>query len=111
MLGLNWLQKAPPPPPRPPEAPDSDLGTRLDAVEKTLREVQLMRLEWAEVLDKLTAWTNRQSARDAKYLKVGLQKIAQDAPESTNDGEAVPTPTPTKQDLRRALQARMRGIG
>lgn len=110
MLGFNWLKRGPAAPAQRSDTGVLDLGTRLDGIEKQLREVQLMRLEWAEVLDKLTAWTNRQSARDAKYLKVGLAKIAQDAPEPTNDEEAEESPTLTKADLRRRLRAQNGGI-
>jgi hypothetical protein len=102
MWGFSWLQRAT-------ARPDVTLAARMDAMEKSLREVQLMRLEWAEVLDKLTAWTNRQSARDAKYLKVGLQKITQDDPGTTIPAEGDPTTAPTKAELRSRLYARNGG--
>lgn len=48
----------------PPE-PGTPLG-RLSQVESDLA---MVRLEWAEVLDKINAWANRQAARDRVALK------------------------------------------
>jgi len=109
MWGFNWPKRAPALPAQVLDLAPPDLGTRLAAVEQGLKDVQLMRLEWAEVLDKLTAWTNRQSARDAKYLKTGLQKIAQDAPELTNAEEPIADPRAMKAELRRRLYTRNGG--
>lgn len=39
------------------------------AVNSLHRELAQLRLEWAETLDKMTAWANRQAARDRIRLK------------------------------------------
>ena len=52
--------------------PTSDEVARLRA---QLTEIQL---EWTEVLDKLAAWTSRQSARDAARVKKGLKQLEGD---------------------------------
>lgn len=42
------------------------------AVFELKSEVTLLRMEWAEVLDKITAWANRQAARDRVAFKKAL---------------------------------------
>lgn len=109
--GFSWLKSAPTPAPESRslvlEAKLTALAIQVEAVEKSLRDINFLRLEWAEVLDKLQAWTNRQSARDAKYLKVGLRQIAEEPSGDTNGEEPSPTAPITKIELRRALAARL----
>lgn len=90
---LKWLfgprRAAAPPPQAPSEADATDLRARIIKLEHQAAENVDLKLEWAEVLDKLQRWTNRQSARDAARLKSGLHTLAetaQDAPGATNGG-------------------------
>jgi hypothetical protein len=92
--------------------PDQNLSARLSALEESMRQMQLIRVEWTEVLDKLSAWTNRQNARDAKRLKAGLEKLSEspeDAPETTNATGAGLDPHQLKQALRQRVRAQNGG--
>lgn len=51
-------------------------------------EFAVVRLEWAEVLDKVTAWANRQAARDRVMLKQRLDQMNAEAPEERVEREA-----------------------
>jgi hypothetical protein len=47
-----------------------------------------LRLEWAEILDKINRWASRQAARDRRRAGSQLDglEIAEDAPGATNGG-------------------------
>lgn len=52
-----------------------------------------LRIEWAEVLDKLQAWANRQTARDTKRVKRTLGEAADGPPDDpAPQGEQIPRP-------------------
>jgi hypothetical protein len=56
-----------------------------------------LRLEWAEVLDKLQSWANRQTARDSKRVKTALTKATETDQDSEPAGEALPVRPPADQ--------------
>jgi len=67
-----------------------------------------MQLHWAEVLDKLQAWSSRQSARDRKAANKGLDRLAQDGEMELQQGPQLDPPAPhieTKDELRRRAAA------
>jgi hypothetical protein len=77
-------------------------------------QVQELQLEWTEVLDKLAAWTSRQSARDAQRVKKGLKALT-DAPDAESGGPSAPRiddpagpliPVPPQSAERLALRQR-----
>jgi len=80
--------------PQAPNAPDpvgNDLLTPddlLSAVQAAKSEIALLRLEWAEVLDKITAWANRQAARDRVTMRNLLKEPIPDSDESRVEVEA-----------------------
>lgn len=106
------------------EAPEDAPGATIseaplpDDVHAALRKLQGemadMQLHWAEVLDKLTAWANRQSARDRQHARRALDQLATDqAPEQPPAHQDIPqqhTLAETKADLRRRAAALARGI-
>lgn len=52
-------------------------------LEHLVSEFALLRMEWAEVLDKITAWANRQAARDRVAFRKALgDRPPQDDPEA-----------------------------
>lgn len=61
-----------------------DLVELAKAVNHIRSEMMLLRLEWAEVIDKLTAWSNRQAARDRVRAKKNLDRMNDD-----DDGEGI----------------------
>lgn len=91
----------------PVEEPPKRLEERVAALEA---EQIGMQLAWAEVLDKITAWGNRQAARDRARVKAVLSESPEDAPETTNGGQPSPMVPPgdPKAELRRRA-AQMRG--
>jgi len=103
-------------PPSP--APSSDLATRaLEARVQALEDrhahiaadAGLLRVEWSEILDKIQHWASRQSARDQKAAKRGLDALAaaQEPAGDTNGEGPVPQSHLTgKAALRARLRAR-----
>jgi len=103
----KWLKSA-----RAGQAPPVEIskdGDRWERFDRSVRELELVRLEWAEVLDKITAWTARQSARDAKAAKRNLSQMVEEPPGDPNGEPPVHSPTLTKIELRRAISARNGG--
>lgn len=95
-----------------------DAIQRLEAIERTLAEqrasLSLVRVEWAEVLDKINHWASRQAGRLSRKAQAGLDALAnaQDAPQGTNgEGAGTGTHPVTKDQLRRLVNSRMRGQG
>jgi hypothetical protein len=67
----------------------------------------LLRVEWAEVLDKINRWASRQTGRLARAANAALEKAAQDDAGPTISGEgAQGTGAITKADLRRRVNQR-----
>jgi hypothetical protein len=99
-------------------SPLADQQAALRACEDRLRALEarvtdmaattgLLRIEWAEVLDKINRWASRQTGRLARAANAALEKAAEDAPGSTNDDGPVPQHPPTsKSDLRRLVRGR-----
>lgn len=50
----------------------ADLASQLHAMHADFTQ---LRLEWAETLDKFTAWANRQAARDRVRMKASMREI------------------------------------
>jgi hypothetical protein len=95
--------------------PANILHARLIATERELTHIRSefaqLQLHWAEVLDKLTAWAQRQATRDRRKMQTML-KEDDEQPEQLE----APQPPPRelslaeqKQELRRRA-AHMRGI-
>jgi len=112
-MKLPWNRTEPMPPP--PAAtfvtatPDTtpQLEARVRALEDRLAHIVadagLLRVEWSEVLDKISHWASRQAGRDRKAVNRSLEKLAEDAPGPTISAEPAPT---TKAELRRVLASR-----
>lgn len=116
----NWLfrpvRAATAPLAEPQLATIAALEARLAVAERKLDELALIPLTWAETLDKLQAWTNRQNARDAKRVKAGLDRLSggpethEDAPGPTNGlGVDLSRPGIPKSELRRLANLRRAG--
>lgn len=96
--------------PQAPIAPDpiqDDLRFQVDRLRAEWNELQL---HWAEVLDKITAWSNRQAARDRKAFGKSMSRLAEgtDAPAEVPGYIGEPpsiSPADTKQELRRRAAA------
>jgi hypothetical protein len=106
-----------------PVPPDQDEGGESNddqeaRLERLVSEFALLRMEWAEVLDKITAWANRQAARD----RVAFRKALGDRPPGEDDqgaaaieadavtaanGVEIPRPVPG-QHPKAALYAQLR---
>jgi len=79
---------------------DEDRGTVVSLKSK----VSALSVEWAEFLDKMTAWTNRQSARDRKKVHSNLEQV--------DDAPSLSLSEPrerSKEDLRRLARQRKGG--
>jgi len=113
---LNRLRMRGEPPEVAPEAPNAPDPVPEDVRQALMRlqgEWAAMQLHWAEVLDKLQAWSNRQSARDRKAAGKALDRLGADeeVPQHQPDIPAhQPTLAETKADLRRRAAALSRGI-
>lgn len=88
--------------------PDLALEARLRALEDRLAHIVadagLLRIEWSEVLDKISHWASRQSGREGKVAKQRLDALAsQDAPGDPNGAPPVSQPYPTDKAALRAL--------
>lgn len=67
-LRVLFGRGSPKAPERPQETP-AELEALAVAINAQYSEIAQLRLEWAETLDKFTAWANRQAARDRMRLK------------------------------------------
>lgn len=67
----------------------------------------LLRVEWAEVLDKISHWASRQSGREAKKAKQNLDILAQEGAEAT----IAEHPAPRSKAELRSLLAQRRANG
>ncbi|MGH7510996.1 MAG: hypothetical protein ACREMZ_16280 [Gemmatimonadales bacterium] len=90
----------------------SSLSVRLSQLESDLAG---LRLEWAEVLDKLNRWASRQSARERRRAVAQLDdlagngsEIAEDAPGATNGRELGNGAPPDRSVAKAALRALIR---
>jgi len=89
------------------------LETRIAALEKSSTGLVDMRLQWAEVLDKLQRWTNRQSARDQQKVRRSLEELAdssEDPPGPTISPPGGIDPHQLKNALRQRLRAQNGGV-
>lgn len=76
------------------------------AVYQLRAEWAAMQLHWSEVLDKLAAWSARQSARDRKAANKGLDRLAQEeVQEGPQLQESAAQHVETKDELRRRAAA------
>jgi len=92
-----------------------ELEARVQALEDRhahlVADAGLLRIEWSEVLDKISHWASRQSGRDGKKAKQALENLAQDAPGATiGEGPISQYPPNSKAALRALVRAR-RGNG
>lgn len=74
-----------------------------------------LRLEWAEVLDKINRWASRQAARERRRVNVELDhlgengsEIAEDAPGATNGHAPAPGTPEARLAAKQALRSRIR---
>lgn len=72
----------------PPVVPYPTLSELAAALNGHHRELAQLRLEWAETLDKMTAWANRQAARDRVRIKHSMDTV------EANESEPEPAPSP-----------------
>ena len=105
-----WTRNAAPTAPAP--TPLANQEAALRACEDRLRALEarvtdmaattgLLRIEWAEVLDKINRWASRQTGRLARLAHANLEKAAEDDPGPAIPGEGVPKGRAvTKSDLR-----------
>lgn len=86
---------------------------RIDGLEREVARLgaQLadIQLAWAETLDKLTAWANRQATRDRRTLGRKLEDTGEsfEGPQHVQEAPASAAP-PTKAELRARLAAMQR---
>lgn len=119
---LNRFRTRPAPEPASEDAPGTTIPNPAlpDDVHMALAKLQgdwaEMQLQWAEVLDKLQGWANRQSARDRKAASKALDRLAQDEASAeaisqvpTSPPDIEPTIADQKAELRRRV-ASMRGM-
>jgi|GEM_PF-4652488 len=112
-MKLPWNRsQEPAAPPSPTDGPAlRALEARMLAVEQQLSgltgSLGLIRVEWAEVLDKINRWASRQAGRLSKQAKDNIEAAgeSQDAPGSTN-GQGGGVGRLTKADLRRLAYER-----
>lgn len=62
-----------------------DYSEIVAAVNAHHAEITQLRLEWAETLDKFTAWANRQAARDRVRMKASMRSMEPDSNEPDPD--------------------------
>jgi hypothetical protein len=85
--------------------PEASLSqTDREALAQLADEFQRMRLEWAEVLDKVNRWAGRQAARQRKELLDNLDTASAD----DHEAPAVMNGRASKDDLRRQFAASRR---
>ena len=99
--------------PQPTIAPDpvgDDLRFQVDRLRAEWAELQL---HWAEVLDKITAWSNRQAARDRKAFGKSMSKLEEGPEQPQEFGPPTLTeqpPADVKAELRRRVANLRRGV-
>jgi hypothetical protein len=81
-----------------------DLADLTAAVNSHHAEIAQLRLEWAETIDKFTAWANRQAARDRVRMKKSMGEMAERA-EFEDDPDV-----PTARSAQPMPQSGMEGI-
>lgn len=75
-------------------APQPTVAELAAAINAHHRELSQLRLEWAETLDKMTAWANRQAARDRVRIKAALpDDDAEDGEHTASRRVTAPDPT------------------
>lgn len=94
------------PTPAPPLSEPSALA-QLAALAAELRQFQAelsqLRLEWQETLDKITAWANRQAARDRRAIGKALEAPLGPDLVPADHPDAPPSPHAAKEALRRRV--------
>lgn len=84
--------------------------SRVDDLERKLARIEAqfadLQLSWAETLDKLSAWANRQATRDRRALQQRLEPDPEPV-EETPPPAAAPA-APSKAELRARLAALQR---
>lgn len=115
---MGWLRNAFARAPREPEVVPQSLDERLRAIEAKLTDMTastgLLRVEWAEVLDKINRWASRQSGRLSRQAKAALDaaETAEDAPQAPiGGGPGSGRPATSKAELRRLAAMRRTGNG
>jgi len=93
--------------PAPPPAYDSALEARVVALEQRLAHIVadagLLRVEWSEILDKISHWASRQAARDSKAARRNIDAAAQEPAGDTIADGSVPQSHPQTKAALRAL--------
>jgi len=112
-----WNRPAVTLPPAPPASIGDDrrLEPRVIALEDRLAhlvaETGLLRVEWAEVLDKISRWAARQSGREGKVAQQRIAALASEEPAGAANGAEVGMQgQPRDKAALRALLRRGRGI-
>lgn len=106
------------PDPHPAELPSQEIASRVRALEERIAHLTadagLLRVEWSEVLDKISHWASRQAGRDRKAASRSLEALSasEDAPGTTNPEHLISQHPPTsKAALRALVRARQRNGG
>lgn len=119
---MKWPWNRPPPglPPPEPATPQTylDLDHRVQELERSVAHLttdgSVIRMEWAEVLDKINRWFSRQAGRIGRDVRTALERAErahEDALGDTNGEGGATRPGPlTKADLR-AIAAKRFGSG
>jgi hypothetical protein len=99
----------------PPPDDDEIAGSIQAQLSQLTSDLAGLRLEWAEVLDKLNRWASRQSARERRRAVAQLDhlsgdgpEVAEDAPGATNGRELGNGAPPDRSAAKAALRALIR---
>lgn len=99
----------------PPPDDDEIAGSIQAQLSQLTSDLAGIRLEWAEVLDKLNRWASRQSARERRRTVAQLDgltgdgpEVAEDAPGATNGQDVGNGAHPDRSAAKAALRARIR---
>lgn len=69
-----------------PPPDDDEVASSISAqLSQLTSDLAGLRLEWAEVLDKLNRWASRQSARERRRAVAQLDQLSGDGPEIAED--------------------------
>lgn len=98
----NPFKRAAKPAPPAPHPSTADVLADVDArLSKLEGQLTTLRMEWAEVLDKINAWASRQAARDRRAAGKALEASLNDDPPADGVQGTPPTGPVSKDELRR----------
>jgi len=105
-------------PSKPPEStaalPENTLAGLTAQVSQNRSELNALKLEWSEVLDKIGRWASRTAARERRRADRELDtlgdgsEIAEDAPGTPNGEDPAPSSPTSRTALKSALRGKIR---